>query len=95
MATDLVTARLLVRDAAKKLDSNHKDKAMYSAMAKRYATDKCFDIVDKALQLHGGMGYTVEGGVERYLRDLRVNRILEGTNEIMKLIISKHLIKNL
>lgn len=62
---------------------------MYSSMAKLFATEKCYNIVDKALQIHGGYGYIQEGGIERYLRDIRVNRILEGTNEIMRAIISK------
>jgi alkylation response protein AidB-like acyl-CoA dehydrogenase len=61
-------------------------------MAKLFATEHCFNIVDEALQIHGGYGYLVDGGVERYLRDLRVHRILEGTNEIMRLIISRNLI---
>ena len=95
MSTDLHSARLMVRDGAKKLDKKHKDRTMYIAMAKRYATDKCYDVVDYALQIHGGIGYTAEGGIERFLRDLRVNRILEGTNEIMRLIISRNLIKNM
>ena len=62
-------------------------------MAKRFATDACFNIVDEALQLHGGYGYIKEYGVERILRDLRVHRILEGTNEIMRLIIARNAIK--
>ncbi|KRX04947.1 Acyl-CoA dehydrogenase/oxidase, N-terminal and middle domain [Pseudocohnilembus persalinus] len=94
MAMDLTASRLMIRDAAVKIEQNHKDKTMYAAMAKAFATEKCFDIVDNSLQMHGGYGYIAEGGIERYLRDLRVNRILEGTNEIMRLIVSRNLIKN-
>ena len=95
MATDLVASRLMIRDAAIKVQTDHKDKTLYSAMAKLFATEKCWNIVDKALQIHGGYGYIAEGGIERYLRDLRVNRILEGTNEIMQLIISRKILKDL
>lgn len=84
----------MVRTAAIKIDTNTEDKTIYAAMAKYYATETCFNVVDEALQMHGGYGYIAEGGIERYLRDLRVNRILEGTNEIMKLIISRSLIKS-
>jgi alkylation response protein AidB-like acyl-CoA dehydrogenase len=66
---------------------------MYAAMAKRLATDKCSNIVDYALQIHGGYGYLREYGMEKYVRDLRVHQILEGTNEIMRLIIAKRLLK--
>jgi alkylation response protein AidB-like acyl-CoA dehydrogenase len=66
---------------------------MYCAMAKKFATDEGFSIVNQALQLHGGYGYLKEYPIERYLRDLRVHQILEGTNEIMQLIIARHLIK--
>jgi alkylation response protein AidB-like acyl-CoA dehydrogenase len=62
-------------------------------MAKAFATEKCFNIVDDALQIHGGYGYIHETNIERFLRDLRVNRILEGTNEIMRLIISRSLLQ--
>ena len=67
-------------------------KTMYAAMAKRLATDKCSGIVDYALQMHGGYGYLSEYGMEKYLRDLRVHQILEGTNEIMRLIIARRLL---
>jgi len=76
------------------VDANHKDKTMFAAMAKRFATDHCFDIVNYCLQMHGGYGYLKEYPIERYLRDLRVHQILEGTNEIMRLIISRNLLKD-
>ncbi len=62
-------------------------------MAKRLVTDKCFDVANQALQLHGGYGYLSEYNVERIVRDLRVHQILEGTNEIMRVIIARHLLK--
>lgn len=89
----MVASRLLVRDAAKKIDDNHPNKNMFAAMAKIQATEKCFNIVDQCLQLHGGYGYISEYNIERHLRDLRVNRILEGTNEIMRLIVSRQVLK--
>ena len=92
MNTDLVASRQMVRLAANKLDSDHPDKATYCAMAKRFATDKCFTICDEALQIFGGIGYIKEYPLERYLRDNRVHRILEGTNEIMRLIISNRIL---
>ena len=92
MNTDLVASRQMVRLAASKLDSDHPDKAIYCAMAKRFATDKCFTICDEALQIFGGIGYIKEYPLERYLRDNRVHRILEGTNEIMRLIISNRIL---
>lgn len=75
------------------IDNSHPDKTLYSAMAKRYATDSCFNLANEALQLHGGYGYLREYQVERIVRDLRVHQILEGTNEIMKVIISRNLLK--
>ncbi|MCB1490500.1 MAG: isobutyryl-CoA dehydrogenase [Rhodobiaceae bacterium] len=92
MATELDAARLMVHRAAHAIDTGHPHKTRYAAMAKRYATDRGFEIVDQALQLHGGYGYLADFGVERYLRDLRVHRILEGTNEIMRVIISRDLL---
>lgn len=92
MATKLVASRQLVRLAANKLDSDSPEKTAYCAMAKQFATEECFWICDEAIQLHGGYGYTKEYPVERYQRDSRVHRILEGTNEIMKLVISRQLI---
>lgn len=89
MLTDWHASRLMVQRAANALDTNHPDRIMYCAMAKRLVTDLCFNICNQALQLHGGYGYIREYGVERYLRDLRVHQILEGTNEIMRLIIAR------
>jgi hypothetical protein len=93
MATDLEAARLMVHRAASSLDANAPDATMRCAMAKRFATDICFRIVDDALQLHGGYGYIKDYQLERYLRDLRVHRILEGTNEIMRVIIARKLLE--
>jgi len=94
MATDLTASRLMVRNAARMMDEDHPEKTMYSAMAKRFATDKCFDIVNMSLQMHGGYGYLNDYPIERYLRDLRVHQILEGTNEIMRVIISRRVLKD-
>ncbi len=94
MATELEAARLLVHRAARSMDESDPDATMHCAMAKRFATDKCFDIVDRALQLHGGYGYLKDFPIERHLRDLRVHRILEGTNEIMRLIIARRLLRD-
>jgi alkylation response protein AidB-like acyl-CoA dehydrogenase len=93
MATELDAARLMVHRAAASLDRGAPEATMHCAMAKRYATDIGFRICDEALQLHGGYGYIKEYQVERYLRDLRVHRILEGTNEIMRLIIARKLLE--
>lgn len=92
MATDLVAARQMVRLAAFKLDSKDPDATTYCAMAKRFATDVCFDICNDALQLHGGYGYIKEYPLERHVRDNRVHQILEGTNEIMRVIIGRRLL---
>ncbi len=92
MATDLDAARLMVRRAARSLDRRHPEATLHCAMAKRFATDAGFHVVDEALQLHGGYGYLKDYPVERLLRDLRVHRILEGTNEIMRLIIARRLL---
>ncbi|MFQ5953527.1 MAG: acyl-CoA dehydrogenase family protein [Kiloniellales bacterium] len=94
MATELEAARLMVHRAAARLDGEHPDATMHVAMAKRFATDTCSRVVDEALQLHGGYGYIREYPIERYLRDLRVHRILEGTNEIMRIIIARTLLKD-
>jgi alkylation response protein AidB-like acyl-CoA dehydrogenase len=93
MATDLEAARLMIRRAAFALDRKAADATLRCAMAKRFATDACFQICDEALQLHGGYGYLEDYPIERYLRDLRVHRILEGTNEIMRLIIARRLLE--
>ncbi|RCE23052.1 acyl-CoA dehydrogenase family protein [Aeromonas caviae] len=92
MATELAAARLLVRQAAAKLDGGSPDKSAWCAMAKRFATDVGHRICDDALQLFGGYGYIREYPLERYLRDTRVHRILEGTNEVMRLIIARRLL---
>ena len=92
MATNLVASRQMVHAAAAKLDSGSADASAWCAMAKRCATDTCFAVVDEALQLHGGYGYTREFPLERLLRDLRVHRILEGTNEVMRMIVARRLL---
>jgi alkylation response protein AidB-like acyl-CoA dehydrogenase len=89
MATALETSRTLLWRAATALDNDHPDKVELCAMAKRYVTDACFDVADQALQLHGGYGYLNEYGLEKIVRDLRVHRILEGTNEIMRVVIGR------
>lgn len=89
MATALETSRNMLWRAASALDANAPDKVELCAMAKRYVTDSCFDVADSALQLHGGYGYLNEYGLEKIVRDLRVHRILEGTNEIMRVVIGR------
>jgi len=89
MATKLETSRNLLWRAASALDADHPDKVELCAMAKLYVTDTCFEVADRALQLHGGYGYLREYGVEKIVRDLRVHRILEGTNEIMRVVIGR------
>jgi len=92
MVTELVAARQMVRLAAFKVDQGDHQASVYSAMAKRFATDVGFEVCNQALQIHGGYGYMQEYPLERYLRDTRVHQILEGTNEIMRLIVSRHLL---
>lgn len=92
MATELVAARQMVRLAAAKLDAGARDASTYCAMAKRFATDAGFNVVNEALQLHGGYGYIREYPLERLLRDARVHQILEGTNEIMRVIIARRML---
>lgn len=94
MLTNLVAARQMVHLAASALDANHPEKTVYCAMAKRFATDAGFDICNTALQLHGGYGYLREYPIERFVRDSRVHQILEGTNEIMRVIISRRLLED-
>lgn len=89
MATALETSRLMLWRAAAALDAGEPDKVALCAMAKRYVTDSCYDVADQALQLHGGYGYLREYAVEKIVRDLRVHRILEGTNEIMRVVIGR------
>ena len=92
MATELVAARQMVRLAASKLDAGAPDASTYCAMAKRFATDAGFMVCNEALQLHGGYGYIREYPLERLLRDSRVHQILEGTNEIMRVIIGRRML---
>ncbi len=89
MATDLEAARLLLWRAADALDHDAPDKVTLCAMAKRYVTDAGFAVANRALQLHGGYGYLTEYGMEKIVRDLRVHQILEGTNEIMRMIVGR------
>lgn len=93
MVTELVAARQMVRLAASKLDQNDADKSTYCAMAKRFATDIGFQVCNEALQLHGGYGYLKEYPIERFLRDARVHQILEGTNEIMRVIVARRILE--
>ena len=94
MATELEAARLLLYQAAAKVTAKEPDATMFAAMAKRFATDVGFKVVDEALQIHGGYGYLKDYPLERYLRDVRVHQILEGTNEIMRVIIARELLKD-
>ncbi|WP_321396600.1 isobutyryl-CoA dehydrogenase [Emcibacter sp.] len=91
MATELEAARLLLHKAAQKVSEGAPDATKFAAMAKRLATDTGFKVVNEALQLHGGYGYLNDYPLERFLRDVRVHQILEGTNEVMRLIISRQL----
>jgi acyl-CoA dehydrogenase len=93
MATELAAARALLYLAADKVTAGATDRTVFSAMAKRLATDTGSAVVDRALQLFGGYGYLKDYPIERFWRDLRVHRILEGTNEIMKLIVGRELLK--
>ena len=92
MATSLEAARLMVRRAARALDAGDPDATMLCAMAKRFATDTGFAVCNDALQVHGGYGYLKDYPVERFLRDSRVHQILEGTNEIMRLIVARRIL---
>ena len=92
MVTELIAARTMTRLAASKLDKNDSEATIYSAMAKRFATDVGFNVCNEALQIFGGYGYIQEYPLERYVRDVRVHQILEGTNEIMKMIIGRRMI---
>ena len=94
MATELEAARLMVRRGADALDRSDPQATMLCAMAKRFATDAGFHVADEALQLHGGYGYLKDYPLERIVRDLRVHRILEGTNEIMRLIVARELLRD-
>lgn len=94
MATELMAARTFLWWAASALDRKSPDATMLCAMAKRLATDTSFDVANQALQLHGGYGYLSEYGLEKIVRDLRVHQILEGTNEIMRLITARKILEN-
>ena len=91
MLTELVAARQMIRLAASKLDIGDSQATTYCAMAKRFATDTGFKVCNDALQLLGGYGYLKEYPMERYVRDTRVHQILEGTNQIMRVIISRRM----
>ncbi|HEV2082770.1 MAG TPA: acyl-CoA dehydrogenase family protein [Brevundimonas sp.] len=93
MATQLEAARLMVLRGAWAIDTGHPEKTKWCAMAKRLATDACFQIADEALQMHGGYGYLKDYPLERIVRDLRVHRILEGTNEIMRVITAREMMR--
>jgi alkylation response protein AidB-like acyl-CoA dehydrogenase len=94
METELQAARIFLYAAATKLDRAASDAGKWSAMAKRFVTDVGFNVANDALQLHGGYGYLHDYGIEKLVRDLRVHQILEGTNEIMRVIIARHLAGN-
>ncbi len=91
MEIALQSARTFLRQAAWKLDTGAPDATKFCAMAKRYVTDEAFDVANQCLQLHGGYGYLADYGIEKIVRDLRVHQILEGTNEIMRLIVARQL----
>ena len=93
MATQLDACRLMVLRGAWAMDTNHPEKTKWCAMAKRMTTDVCFHLADEALQLHGGYGYLKDYPLERIVRDLRVHRILEGTNEIMRVITAREMLR--
>jgi Acyl-CoA dehydrogenases len=93
MATQLEACRLMVLRGAWAIDTGHPEKTKWCAMAKRMATDLCFEIADEALQMHGGYGYLKDYPLERIVRDLRVHRILEGTNEIMRVITAREMMR--
>ena len=93
MATELEAARLMIRNAAAKLDARDPKATMLCAMAKRFATDAGFAVANEALQIHGGYGYLKDFPLERHVRDLRVHQILEGTNEIMRVIVARELMR--
>jgi alkylation response protein AidB-like acyl-CoA dehydrogenase len=92
METELQAARIFLRQAAWKLDNQAADATKYCAMAKRFVTDTAFKVANDCLQLHGGYGYLADYGIEKIVRDLRVHQILEGTNEIMRLIVGRALL---
>lgn len=91
MVTNLNAARLMVRQAASMIDSEHPSAHAFCAMAKQFATDHCFDICNQGLQIFGGYGYLKDYPIQQYVRDTRVHQILEGTNEVMKMLVAKEL----
>ena len=92
METELQAARVMLYEAARRLDAGAPDKTRWCAMAKRFVTDTGFQVANEALQIHGGYGYLADYGVEQIVRDLRVHQILEGTNEIMRVIVSRDML---
>jgi alkylation response protein AidB-like acyl-CoA dehydrogenase len=92
MATELEAARLMIYRAADAMDRADPQASMYSAMGKCMATDIGFEVCNQALQIHGGYGYLKDYGLEKLVRDLRVHQILEGTNEIMRVVISRRVL---
>ncbi|XP_055349304.1 isobutyryl-CoA dehydrogenase, mitochondrial-like [Paramacrobiotus metropolitanus] len=94
MAANLVASRLMVRNAARALQNKDPDAVSLCAMAKLFATDTCFKVINQALQMHGGYGYLKDYPVQQYLRDCRVHSILEGTNEVMRMLISRELLQS-
>lgn len=94
MEIELSAARVFLRQAAWKLDTGAPDATKYCAMAKKFVTEAGSRVVDQCLQLHGGYGYLADYGIEKLVRDLRVHQILEGTNEIMRVIVSRDMLKN-
>jgi alkylation response protein AidB-like acyl-CoA dehydrogenase len=91
METEFQAARVFLHQAAWKLDNRTPDASKYCAMAKRFVTDVAFEVANGALQLHGGYGYLADYGIEKIVRDLRVHQILEGTNEIMRMIVARQI----
>ena len=94
MAAKVQSSRLMIRSAAAAMDTKDPNKTAHCAMAKMHATEECFKVVDEAIQLHGGYGYLKDYHCEKFLRDLRVHRILEGTNEVMRMIVSRSILEN-
>ena len=94
MEIEMQAARVFLRQAAWKLDTGAPDATKYCAMAKKFVTEVGSKVVDQCLQLHGGYGYLADYGIEKLVRDLRVHQILEGTNEIMRVIVARDMLKN-
>jgi hypothetical protein len=94
LEVNLLSARVFLHQAAWKLDTKVADAGKFCAMAKLYVTDASFEVANTCLQLHGGYGYLSDYGIEKIVRDLRVHQILEGTNEIMRMIISRQMLSD-